>query len=52
MTTNLLKKLPQEIEDMIGMYNCEHRPQMKKVLKEMKEASFWKFRYTMILYGM
>jgi hypothetical protein len=32
--------IPKEIQDKISMYNCEHRPQMKIVLKELMITRF------------
>ena len=36
----LLMNIPKEIQNRIGMFNCEHRPQMKMVLKEMIRVYF------------
>jgi hypothetical protein len=33
--TEILNKLPKELRDLIGEYNVNHRPLMKKVLQEL-----------------
>lgn len=33
-----ISSLPKEIQDLIGEYNIEHRPQMKNVFKEIRLA--------------
>lgn len=35
MTFDLLKKLPQKIQDQIGTVNCEHRVLMGKVMENL-----------------
>jgi hypothetical protein len=35
-----LLNLPQELQNMIDMFNVEHRPQMKRVLEEMMWKEF------------
>lgn len=57
MMSNLLKTLPQEIQDEISMYNFEHRPLMKKVLESMGneygfhkgQNSYWKIEFSFIM---
>ena len=35
---DILNKLPKELRDIIGEYNVEHRPLMKKVLQELTKT--------------
>ena len=34
--------LPKEIENLIGEYNVDHRPQMREVFHEMKRKQMFK----------
>ena len=36
----LLMNLPQEIQNKIGMFNCDHKPMMKIVLEELIRMNF------------
>jgi hypothetical protein len=40
MTKVLLSHLPNEIQNNIYMFNCEHKPQMKIVLEELMRLKF------------
>lgn len=42
----LLRQLPQVLQDLVGMFNAEHRPQMKTVMSELvQKSNYWNEHY-------